>query len=88
MLYWALGGLLLGIFLGVYSPIALPPQYAKLLSVAVMAGLDTVLGGIYAAMCGKYDTEVFVSGFFINGILAVILCYAGIMLGIDVYMVG
>ncbi len=88
MLYYALAGLLLGIFLGVYSPIALPPQYAKLLSVAVMAGLDTVLGGIYAAMCGKYDTEVFVSGFFINGILAVILCYAGNMLGIDLYMVG
>ena len=88
MLWYALAGLAAGIVLGVYWPVALSPEYAKLLSVAVMAGLDAVLGGARAAMDGKYDTEVFISGFFVNGILAAILCYAGNLLGIDFYMVG
>jgi small basic protein len=88
MIYYILGGLIIGIALGFYWPFALPLEYAKLLSVAVLAGLDAVLGGIRAAMEGKYDTEVFISGFFVNGILSAILCYAGTMLGIDLYMVA
>lgn len=88
MLYYALGGLAVGIILGIYSPFALPVEYAKLLSVALLAGVDAVLGGVRAAMDGNYDTEVFISGFFVNGILAAILCYAGTLLGIDLYMVG
>ncbi len=88
MFYYALVGLLAGLALGLYCPVALPPEYARLLSVALMAGLDAVLGGVCAAMNGKYDTEIFISGFFINAILAVGLCYAGNMLGIDLYMVG
>ena len=58
------------------------------IAVAVMAGLDAVLGGIRASMASNYDTEVFISGFFINGILAAFLCYAGNMIGIDLYMVA
>ena len=66
----------------------MPPQYARLLAVAVMAGLDAVLGGVRASMEGHYDTEVFISGFFINGILAAFLCYAGNLIGIDLYLVA
>ncbi len=89
MIIYALCGLAVGILAGIYSPFALPPQYARMLTVAVMAGLDAVLGGIKAAMEGGYDTKVFISGFFINGILAAFLCYAGNnLLGIDLYMVA
>lgn len=88
MLYYALGGLVVGVLLGLYSPFALPPEYTKLLSVAVMAGFDAVLGGLRAAMEGNYDTEVFISGFFVNGILAALLTYVGNLLGINLYMVA
>lgn len=88
MIAYAAVGLLIGVLAGIYCPFSLPPQYARLLAVAVMAGLDTVLGGVRASMDGNYDTEIFISGFFINGILAAFLCYAGNMLGIDLYMVA
>lgn len=88
MIAYAAVGLLIGVLAGIYCPFSLPPQYARLLAVAVMAGLDAVLGAVRASMDGNYDTEIFISGFFINGILAAFLCYAGNMLGIDLYMVA
>lgn len=88
MIAYAAVGLLIGVLAGIYCPFSLPPQYARLLAVAVMAGLDAVLGGVRASVDGNYDTEIFISGFFINGILAAFLCYAGNMLGIDLYMVA
>ncbi len=88
MIYAAFIGLAVGVIAGIYCPFSIPPEYARLLAVAVMAGLDAVLGGIRAAMASTYDTWVFISGFFINGILAAFLCYAGPLIGIDLYMVA
>ena len=88
MICYALAGLAVGLIIGVYCPFSLPPEYARLLAVAVMAGLDAVLGGVRASLDGYYDTEVFISGFFINGILAAFLCYAGNLIGIDLYLVA
>lgn len=86
--YFALAGLLVGLIAGSYCPFALPHEYTRLLAVAVWAGFDAVLGGIRAAMENVYDTGVFISGFFINGLLASVLCYCGPMIGIDLYMVA
>mgnify|MGYP001092794285 CR=1 FL=1 len=43
MIGFAFAGLLLGLILGVYCPFRVPPEYARLLAVAVMAGMDAVL---------------------------------------------
>ena len=88
MILAAMVGLVIGIIAGIYCPFSIPPEYARLLAVAVMAGLDAVLGGIRASMASNYDTDVFISGFFINGLLGAFLCYAGNMIGIDLYMVA
>ena len=88
MILAAMIGLVIGIIAGIYCPFSIPPEYARLLAVAVMAGLDAVLGGIRASMASNYDTDVFISGFFINGLLGAFLCYAGNMIGIDLYMVA
>ena len=88
MIYAALIGLAIGGVAGIYWPYSVSPEYARLMAVAVMAGLDAVLGGIRASMASNYDTDVFISGFFINGLLGAFLCYAGNMIGIDLYMVA
>ena len=88
MILAAMIGLVIGIIAGIYCPFSIPPEYARLLAVAVMAGLDAVLGGIRASMASNCDTDVFISGFFINGLLGAFLCYAGNMIGIDLYMVA
>ena len=91
MLY-ALAGIVIGFAAGWYFPLYLPFEYARLLSVSLMAALDTVFGGMRSSMEGKYDNTVFITGYntrlFTNAILAAFLCYSGILLGIDLYLVG
>ncbi|MEG0970007.1 MAG: small basic family protein, partial [Acidaminococcaceae bacterium] len=80
-------GLIIGTFLGLYLPFSVPQDYVQLLSVALMAVLDSVLGGVRAAKEGNYDNQIFISGFFVNALLAALLCYCGLRLGIDLYFV-
>lgn len=78
-------GLLLGVFLGYFFPLALPVAYAKYMSVAVLAALDSVFGGIRSGLDKKYDNSVFISGFFSNTLLAAGLAYLGERLGVELY---
>ena len=81
-------GLVVGMFLGSVVPISIPMAYAKLFSVALLASLDSVLGGLKAAGNGTFDNVVFISGFFSNALLATFLVYVGDRLGIDLYYVA
>ncbi len=75
-------GLFVGLFIGLNLPIAVPGVYAPYLGLAVLAALDSIFGGIRAGMEDKFDTTVFLSGFFINAILAATLAYIGERLGV------
>ena len=81
-------GLGVGILLGILFPYSLPQEYAKFLSVALLASLDSVFGGLRASAEEKFDNTVFISGFFTNALLAAILVYSGDRLGIDLYYVA
>lgn len=83
-----IAGLSLGILLGMLCPLDIPVAYSRLFSVALIATLDSVFGGIRADMDGKFDNTIFLSGFFVNAVLAAILVYLGDKLGIDLYMVA
>jgi small basic protein len=85
---YAIIGLIIGILAGVFAPGYIPKEYATIFSVALMAGLDTVFGGLRAGMEGVFDATIFLSGFFVNIILAAFFCYAGSLLNIDFYMVA
>ena len=79
-------GLILGIALGLLSDFTVPPEYANYLSIAVLAALDTLFGGIRAHLQNIYDEKVFVSGFFFNIILAASLAFLGVNIGVDLYL--
>ncbi|KQL54714.1 small basic protein [Heyndrickxia shackletonii] len=79
-------GLIIGIALGLLSNIQIPDEYANYLSIAILAGLDTLFGGIRAFLQNTYDSKVFVSGFFFNIILAASLAFLGVHLGVDLYL--
>jgi small basic protein len=81
-------GLLLGVLLGLISELRIPPEYSNYLSIAILAALDTLLGGIRAQLQNIYDEVVFVSGFFFNIILAASLAFLGVHLGVDLYLVA
>ncbi|WP_112180761.1 small basic family protein [Paraliobacillus zengyii] len=78
--------LVVGIALGFLSDITIPEQYTLYLSIAVLAALDTLLGGIRAYLDKKFDQMIFISGFFFNIGLAVVLAFLGVQLGIDLYL--
>lgn len=83
-----LSGLLLGVLIGSSFTVPLPPQYARYLGVAVLAALDSVLGGLRAMLNQKYDSPVLLSGFFVNSLLAAGLTFIGDRMGIDLYYVA
>ncbi|MCF8010624.1 MAG: small basic family protein [Clostridiales bacterium] len=79
-------GTLVGIFLGLNIPVSLPEYYAVYTSVAALAAVDSVLGGIRAAVDDSFDHVIFISGFFTNAMLAAGLVFIGDRLGIDLYL--
>ncbi len=81
-------GLLIGIILGLSSQFTIPDEYSNYLSIAVLAALDTLFGGIRAHLQNIYDQAVFVSGFFFNILLAASLAFLGVHLGVDLYLVA
>lgn len=50
---------------------------ARYAAIAILAGLDTILGGLRASMQNKFDSAVFISGFFVNVLLAAGLLWLG-----------
>jgi len=79
-------GLIIGIALGLLTDIKVPEEYANYLSIAVLAALDTLFGGIRAHLQNIFDEKVFVSGFFFNIALAASLAFLGVHLGVDLYL--
>jgi len=79
-------GLAFGIALGLNLPVTIPQAYAKYMSVAALAAMDSVFGGIRAALEDHYDNRVFITGFFSNALLAAGLAFIGERLGIDLYL--
>jgi small basic protein len=79
-------GLVLGIVLGSTFSLTIPGIYAKYMSVAVLASLDSVFGGLKGVMENKFDGAILLTGFFTNALLAALLAFLGDKLGVDLYM--
>jgi len=79
-------GLLIGLLIGYILPVSIPTAYAPYVSIAVLAALDSVFGGIRSWLEKKFDIEIFVTGFFGNALLAALLAYIGDRLDIPIYL--
>ncbi|MFC4770207.1 small basic family protein [Effusibacillus consociatus] len=86
MIWIPIVGLALGISLGLILNVNIPLQYSSYMSIAILAALDTVFGGIRASLERHFDSSVFISGFFSNTLLAALLAYIGSELGVDLYL--
>ena len=70
---------------GISSPV-ISYTYSGYLAIAIVAALDSVFGGITSVLNGKFDIKIFVSGFFGNAILSILLTWLGIRLNVDIYL--
>ena len=78
-------GCLLGVIFGMSAPI-IPYTYSGYLAIAIIAALDSIFGGITAVLNKKFDLKIFVSGFFGNAILSILLTFLGQKLNVDIYL--
>lgn len=78
-------GCIVGIIAGMNAPI-IPYSMSRYLAISIIAALDSVFGGILSVLKGNFDLKIFVSGFFGNAILSILLTYLGERLNVDIYL--
>jgi small basic protein len=81
-------GLLVGILLGLALGVDVGFEFARYTAVAILAAVDSVLGAVRAELDGVYDNRIFISGFVVNALVAVLLTFVGDRLGLDLYLVA
>ncbi len=78
-------GCVLGALVGINIP-TISYTYSSYLAIAIIAALDSVFGGISGTLKGEFDFKVFISGFFCNSLLSMLLTYLGNKLNVDIYL--
>ena len=78
-------GCILGAILGINAP-TISYMYSSYLAIAIIAALDSVFGGIASVINKNFDLKIFISGFFGNAILAILLKLLGQKLNVDIYL--
>lgn len=79
-------GLVVGFLIIYRTDIQVPSNMASYLSLATLAGLDSIFGGIRAGIEGKFHDDIFASGFVANMLLAWLLAYVGDQIGVDIFL--
>ncbi len=78
-------GCLLGIILGINAPM-ISYTYSSYLAISIIAALDSVFGGITSVIKKNFNLKIFVTGFFGNAILSILLTILGEKLNVDIYL--
>ena len=76
---------ILGVVVGLNAPM-ISYTYSSYLAIAIIAALDSVFGGVASVINKKFDMKIFISGFFGNAILAILLTILGQKLNVDIYL--
>lgn len=79
-------GLIIGMILGLVLNINISDKFSPYLSIAILAALDSVFGAIRANLSKNFQSDIFISGFFGNAIIAAGLTYIGDKLGVPIYI--
>ena len=78
-------GCILGAILGINAPM-ISYTYSSYLAIAIIAALDSVFGGITSVIKKNFDLKIFITGFFGNAILSILLTILGQKLNVDIYL--
>ena len=78
-------GCIFGVLVGVNMPV-ISYTYSIYVAIAIVAAMDTVFGGVASYIQKKFDIKIFITGFFGNAILSILLTYLGNKLNVDIYL--
>lgn len=79
-------GLLTGIILGLLFKVPVPAWMARYLGIALLAALDSAMGGLRASLEHKFNEKLFIGGLLANTTIAGLIVYIGDNLGIEIYL--
>jgi len=88
VIYIPIVALILGVVLGFLIKVPVTGIAGVYMGVAVIAGLDSVFGGLRSAIEGKFRSDVFMTGFVANIVIAFFLAWFGDRIGVNVYFVA
>lgn len=80
--------LMVGIALGAILSVDVPITQAPYLAVTILAGLDSVFGGSRSIMEGKFQTNIFLTGFLANILVGMFLIWLGNGIGVSMLTVA
>lgn len=78
--------MIVGVLIGVFLAFPVSGTVGAYMGVAVIAGADSIFGGWRAALEGKFQNDVFLSGFAVNVLIAALISFAGDHLGKDLFL--
>jgi small basic protein len=78
-------GCAIGALIGAFAPM-ISYTYSGYLAIAIIAALDSIFGGVTASLKKNFDLTIFLTGFFGNAILAILLTILGQKLNVDIYL--
>lgn len=79
-------GLAVGVILGLLFRVPVPASVTRYLGIALLAALDSSLGGWRAVLEKQFHEKVFIGGFIVNTLFAGLIVYLGDNLGIELYL--
>ncbi len=85
-MYLILLGLSLGLVIGGFLRLNIPPELARYTAVAIVGILDSLFGAVRASIEKKYSTTIFITGLFFNMVVAVLITFIGDRLNLDLYL--
>ncbi len=75
--------LIVGVLAALFVPFNFSTQITPYIAIALLAGFDSIFGGIVATLNNNFKLNIFVTGFFGNALLAAIITYIGTLLNVD-----
>lgn len=76
---------LLGVTVGLLAPV-IPYEFAKYSAIAIVAAFDSIMGALNAIVKNTFNIKIFVSGFFVNIIIAMALTLLGDNLDANIFL--
>ena len=74
-----------GILAAMFTPYTIPSSLSPYFAIGILAGLDSIFGGIASNINNNFRMKIFISGFFGNALLAALLTHIGKILNVDIY---
>ena len=75
--------IMVGTMIALFVPFNIPTDMTHYIAIALLAGFDSIFGGLVAHFNGKFKLKIFISGFCGNTILAALILYIGNLLNVD-----